>query len=171
VTDDQPAWAGAVREGRWADFHGLPRDLPEDDMLAAFDKLRSQMVRHPVMLGHQTRLLADTEGFRYWLDHDGRVVMAEIENPHSAVDVGELVRLLGLPERESLGRHRRYGAFTTEYVYPTRGLGMTVAESYDDPPAFAPSVITVQLFPPTDLDRFISSLGGDDPGGVQHRFR
>ena len=171
MIEPSPAWASAVREGRWADFAGLPRDVAEQTLLHELGRSRSQMARHTVMLGQESRVLADTEAFRYWLDHEDNVVLVELENTPSATPLPEALAALGKAEREDIGRHRRYGALTTEYVYPQRGLALTVGESYDDPPTFAPFLVSVQLFAPTDLQGFITSLGGEDLGGLHHRYR
>ena len=93
------------------------------------------------------------------------VVLVELRGPSSAKPPAELLEALGPPEREGAGRFRRADAMTTEYVYPQRGLAVTVAESYDDPPSFSPEVGQVLLFAPTDLRGFVVDLGGNDRGG------
>ena len=72
---------------------------------------------------------------------------------------------MGPSDREGAGRYRRFGATTTEHVYASRGLALTVAESYDDPQTFEPFLGAVQLFAASDLRTFILELGGNDRGG------
>jgi len=40
-----------------------------------------------------------------------------------------------------------------------------VAESYDQPPSFAPRLAAIQLFATTDLRTFVLELGGNDTTG------
>lgn len=92
-------------------------------------------------------------------------MLVELEDPPSLLPPEDLIRELGAPDRTSPGRYRRFGATTTEHVYAGRGLALTVAESYDEPPGFEPFLGAVQLFPAGDLRAFKLNLGGDDRGG------
>jgi hypothetical protein len=80
--------------------------------------------------------------------------------PATRLDAGAA----GPPAREQDGRVRREGASTTERVWPAAGLSLTIAESYDSPPAFAPTLVAALLFAPTDLGGF-AELGGLQRGG------
>jgi hypothetical protein len=70
-----------------------------------------------------------------------------------------------LDRPEGAGRFLQSGATTTAYVYAGRGLALTVAESYDQPPSFAPRLAAIQLFATTDLRTFVLELGGNDTTG------
>ena len=180
-------WAEVVRSGTWTAFRGLPARLTEAELLAGLGRdpagdlapassppvtmppvssptEPSPPPRRPALLGSRQRDLVELDGLRYWLDA-ANVVLAELEDPSSALAPAELVAALGPSDREGAGRHRRFGATTTEHVYAGRGLALTVAESYDEPPAFEPFVAAVQLFAAADLRTFVLELGGNDRGG------
>ena len=42
---------------------------------------------------------------------------------------------------------------------------LTVAESYEDPPAWPRRLASALLFRPTDMRTFVVDLGGNDRGG------
>jgi hypothetical protein len=161
-------WGEAAREGRWTDWPGLPARL---DRATRARELRLPGGDHepePAMLGRRRRRAVDLGRARYWLNGDGvgaNVDLVELVEPPSSRPPAELLAALGPPEREGPGRHRRADAMTTEYVYPSRGLALTVAESFDDPETFEPFLAQVLLFPPTDLRSYVLELGGDDRGG------
>ncbi len=160
---DDEAWREAVaiaRAGRWASWPGLPSGLTVAQVLA---DLAGAVAPAPVptMLGRRPRDRFDEAPLRVWTD-GSRVVLVEWIDPPSATPVPELLAALGPADREAAGRHLRSGATTTERVYAARGLAVTVAESYDRPPSFAPVVATVQLFAPGTLRDFVLELGGND---------
>ncbi len=158
------SWGDVVRDGRWLEFDGLPRRLDEAGLLRELGREAQAHAGRPANLGRHGRTLVELDGLRYWLA-GRRVVLVELEDPASSLAPGELLSALGAADREGAGRYRRVGATTTEHVFAGRGLALTVAESYDDPPSFAPILAAVQLFVPTDLRGFILELGGDDRGG------
>ena len=164
MTASVPAWTAAVRDGTWATFHGLPRRLSEPDLLAALGREAGPHPRRPALLGSRQREVVELDHLRYWLD-GATVVLVELEDPPSGLAPADLIRELGTPDRTGAGRYRRFGTTTTEHVYAGRGLALTVAESYDEPQAFVPFLVAVQLFPAGDLRTFILELGGNDRGG------
>jgi hypothetical protein len=164
VSAARGAWADAVREGDWTGFAGLPSNLAEPTLLAALGRRPGPHPRRPALLGSRRRDLVELEHLRYWL-LDAAVVLVELEDPPSRLAAVDLVEALGEADRSGAGRHRRFGATTTEHVYAGRGLAITTAESYDEPPGFVPFLASVQLFPPGDLRTFVLELGGNDRGG------
>jgi hypothetical protein len=93
------------------------------------------------------------------------VVLIEVTKRLGATAPAALRDQLGAADREGAGRFLQSGATTTEYVYARRGLALTVAESYDQPPSFAPRLAAIQLFAATDLRTFALDLGGNDRDG------
>jgi hypothetical protein len=158
------SWGDVARAGDWEQWAGLPEDLDEATLARELRLPPGPARRATATLGSQRVELADAGSVRYWL-RGHEVVLVELRAPASAAGPAELLTALGAPEREGAGRFRRADATTTEYVYPQRGLALTVAESFDDPPSFAPEVGQVLLFAPTDLRGFVVDLGGNDRGG------
>jgi hypothetical protein len=157
------AWSAAVavaRAGRWASWTGLPA-VPVAAVLA--DLAGSGPVPPvPGRLGRRSLDRFDAGPLHVWAAPDGTALLVEWVDPPCAGAATEVVAALGAPEREGAGRYLRAGATTTEYVYAGRGLAVTVAASYDQPPRFAPVLATVQLFAPGSLRDFVLELGGDD---------
>jgi len=151
------SWADAAREGRWADFEGLPDELDMASLLAGLGRQPSWTER-PDVLGDDERTLAESEGLRCWLD-GARVMLAELSDPASAAAADPMLAQRGAADGERPGRPRS-DATVTDYVYAGRGLVLTVAESYDHPPSFEPFVVTVRLFAPTTLIAYLTELGG-----------
>jgi hypothetical protein len=164
VSPGRSGWAEVARTGEWTSFVGLPAPLTEAELLRGLDRPAGPHARRPALLGSHQADLVDIDGVRYWLDGDS-VVLVELLDPPSALPPAALVAALGDPERTGAGRHRRFGATTTEHVYPRRGLALTIAESYDEPPGFEPFLAAVQLFAAGELRTFVLDLGGDDRGG------
>jgi hypothetical protein len=156
------AWT-AARAGQWASWPGLPSGLPVASVVAGLTgavaplAITSRLGRRPV-----DRF--DASPLRVWAD-GGAAILVDWVDPPCAGAVAELLAALGPPDREAAGRHLRAGATTTEYVYAGRGLALTVAASYDQPPGFAPYLATVQLFTPATLRDFVLELGGGDLPG------
>jgi hypothetical protein len=157
-------WASAALAGDWVSWPGLPARLGEEALLRRLGRAAAAHPHRPALLGRRQADLVELERLRYWLS-DGQVALVELEDPASMLAPAALLSALGEPDRTSAGRYRRFGATTTEHVYAARGLAVTVAESYDDPPTFEPLVAAVLLFAPTDLRGFVLELGGDDRGG------
>ena len=164
MTVSQPAWHDAIRSGVWTEYAGLPEGLAEADLLSALGREAGPHPRSPARLGSRQREVVELDHLRYWLD-GATVVLVELEDPPSSLSPSELVRELGTPDRTGAGRYRRFGATTTEHVYAGRGLALTVAESYDEPPGFEPFLAAAHLFAAGDLRAFILELGGNDRGG------
>jgi hypothetical protein len=160
----RPSWAGALGDGDWTTWPGLPVELREHDLGAALGRDLAGAGLRPALLGRRHLGVAELPGLRWWLDGT-RVVLVEIENPPCAGTALALLDRLGPSDRTGDGRHRRFDATTFEHVYAGRGLSVTVAESYDDPPGFEPFLAAVLLFAPTDLRGFVLELGGNDRGG------
>ena len=155
-------WAEAARDGRWADFEGLPGNLDVTTLLEALGRPVAWTER-PVFLGHQERTLVESDGLRCWL-RGGRVILAELEDPASELPATELLLGLGVADRRRPGPSRD-GATVTDHIYSRRGLAVAVAESHHDTPAFEPFVTAVRLFSPTSLEAYLSDLGGLDRRG------
>ena len=158
------SWDEIARTGRWTEWRGLPEQLSEGDLGRELGFRGGEQV--PTMLGRRRRDVVESEGTRIWLE-GSNVVLVELVDPPSDRPTGELLASLGPPEREGAGRYRRIGATTTEFVYPARGLSVTVAASYHDPPSFEPYLAQVLLFAPTDLRTFVLERGGNDRGWPQ----
>jgi hypothetical protein len=158
------SWGDVARTGDWEHWQGLPEGLDEAALASELRLPPGPARRATAMLGSQRVEMAESGGVRYWL-RGTEVILVELRGPASAASPAELLEALGAPDREGPGRFRRADALTTEYVYAGRGLAITVAESYDDPPSFAPEVGQVLLFAPTDLRGFVVDLGGNDRGG------
>jgi hypothetical protein len=156
------SWGAIARAGRWTEWPGLPQPLDEATLTGELQLAPG--ARTPTMLGRRRREVVSSGAARYWVDGDD-VVLVELVDPASELEPDELLAALGAPEREGAGRYRRIGVTTTEYVYPARGLALTVARSYDTPPGFAPFLAQALLFPPSDLRTFVLERGGDDRGG------
>jgi hypothetical protein len=156
------AWA-AARAGRWAGWTGLPPGLPVATVVAALTGAVAPLAIAD-RLGRRPVDRVDAAPLRVWAS-GGAALLVEWIDPPCAGTVAELLAALGAPDREAGGRHLRAGATTTEYVYAGRGLALTVAASYDQPPGFAPYLATVQLFTPATLRDFVLELGGGDRPG------
>jgi hypothetical protein len=164
-------WAAAVaiaRAGRWASWPGLRSGLRVAAVLADLANAKPPL---PVAgrLGRHQLDHYDASPLRVWASPDATVILVEWIDPPCASPVVELLTELGQPVREAAGRYLRSGATTTEYVYAGRGLALTVAASYDQPPGFLPTLVTVQLFAPGSLRDFVLELGGDDLSGPRPR--
>jgi hypothetical protein len=156
------SWGEVAREGRWTEWTGLPSPLP---VSALHDELEPGTgPRSSTLLGRRRRDVVTTPTGRYWQNGNDVELVELIDPPHDR-PVDELLDALGPPEREGAGRHLRIGATTTEYVYPARGLALTVGRSYDQPPSFEPYLAQALLFAPTDLRTFVLERGGDDRPG------
>ncbi|MBO9343572.1 MAG: hypothetical protein J7454_16560 [Roseiflexus sp.] len=95
-------------------------------------------------------------------DTSDRLLLIDLDEPPSLASLDDIVSAWGPADRVAPGRAIVFGAMTTEYVYLSRGIALTIAESYDDPPSFAPRIARVQLFAPTDLQGFLVRFGGGD---------
>jgi hypothetical protein len=164
---DEGAWAEIVRDGRWSAFSGLPRDLTEHELLEVLNKVHAVSHVRAGTLGGAPMTVVESDLLRYWTDERSNVLLVEMHDPPSTLTVSGLLSVMGPPEREGAGRYRRYGVMMTEYVYPARGIALTIGESYDEPPTFEPMLAAVHLFSATDLADFESRLGGTDHLGPQ----
>jgi hypothetical protein len=161
-TADGGAWAELIREGRWGAFSGLPHELPERELLEVLDKVHAvSHVRAGTLSGVPVTVV-ESDLLRYWTDDQSNVLLVEMHEPPSSLTVSGLLSVMGEAEREGSGRYRRYGVMMTEYVYPTRGIALTIGESYDEPPTFEPMLAAVHLFVATDLADYDGRLGGSD---------
>jgi hypothetical protein len=160
-------WPEIVLSGLWTEFRGLPVAIREQELLDGLGRLHSVSHRRASTLSGKPVTLVEADLLRYWLDDDALVLIAEMHDPPNGFAIDALLEAMGPAERESGGRYRRYGAITTEFVYLPRGLVLTVAESYDEPPKFEPFLAAAHLFAPTDMEDFAGRLGGEDHIGTQ----
>ncbi len=157
-------------EGRWLDWDGLEPGLADQAVTAAF-AVDPAAVEHGTgrLSGRQRALRTVRSGgepsLRWWLDGSGAPALVQVLSPLSRPDLEMVLAGLGPPAREGAGRHLVSGATTTELVWPARGLTLTVAESYEAPPAWPRRLASVLLFPASDLRTFVVDLGGNDRGG------
>lgn len=158
-------YAAVLRSADWAQWPGLPPELREADLVRDLALGRTPRTRHHGRLSRRDAVIVEAPGLRYWLRDRDRVVLIEVTERLGAAAPAALRSQLGRADREAAGRFLQSGATTTEYVYAGRGLALTVAESYDQPPRFAPRLAAVQLFAATDLRTFALDLGGSDRGG------
>jgi hypothetical protein len=161
-TTTEAAWAVA-RAGRWASWPGLPSGQTVAAVIGTLTGATPPLAAAS-RLGRRPVDRYDAPPLRVWAD-GAAVVLVEWIDPPCAGTVAELRAALGRPDREAAGRFLRAGTTTTEYVHASRGLALTVAASYDQPPGFAPYLVTVQLFAPGSLRDFVLELGGNDPPG------
>jgi len=158
-------YAAALRAGDWAKWPGLPADLREADLVRDLGLAGAAPHRRDGLLSRHDAVIVEIAGLRYWLRDRDHVVMLEVTGQLGTQAPAALQAQLGHPDREGPGRFLQSGATTTEYVYAGRGLAFTVAESYDQPPSFAPRLAAIQLFAATDLRTFVLELGGNDTTG------
>lgn len=158
------SYATALRSADWARWPGLPDDLREADLVRTLG-LGKGATRHDGRLGRRDVVIVEAPGLRYWLRDRNHVVLIEVTAKLGTTAPAELRSQLGPADREGPGRFLQAGATTTEYVYAGRGLALTVAESYDQPPSFAPRLAAVQLFAVGDLRTFVLELGGNARAG------
>jgi hypothetical protein len=157
-------------DGRWSAWHGLDADLHDGDVTTAF-AVPSGLVEAGIdQLSHRARATRTVPGdgeprLRWWLDDEGAVLLLRITDPAAEAAIADVLATLGAADREGPGRHLVFGGTTTEYVWAARGLSLTWAASYEDPPAFVPRLASASVFARTDLGGFIVDLGGDDRGG------
>jgi len=156
--------------GRWSDWDGLERGMTDPAVTSAFGVDAALVERGTGQLSGRRRELRTVRAggeptLRWWLDGDGTVVLVQVVGPSSWPDLEAALTALGPPEREAAGRHLVSGATTTELVWPARGLSLTIAESYDDPPAWPRRLASALLFPASDMRTFVVDLGGNDRGG------
>ena len=157
-------------DGRWPEWDGLEPSLTDTAVAAAFGVDPAAVEHGTGRLSGRRRELrtvrADGEPvLRWWLSGDGTVDLVQVVDPAGRPDVETVLAALGPAERERAGRHLVSGATTTELVWPARGLSLTIAESYEDPPAWPRRLASALLFPATDLRTFVVDLGGNDRGG------
>ena len=162
------SYAAALRSADWAHWPGLPADLREPGLVRDLGLDRAKTTRHDGRLGRHDAVIVEATGLRYWLRDRNHVVLIEVTGNLGTTPPATLRSQLGAADREAAGRFLQSGATTTEYVYAGRGLAITVAESYDQPPKFPPRLAAVQLFAPTDLRTFDLELGGHDRAGPSH---
>jgi len=156
--------------GRWSQWQGLDSGLVDEDVTRAFDVPSDRVEADAGRLSHRTldarTVWADEEpALRWWLDEEDAVLLVQVADPACQPPLHETLAALGPPDREGAGRYRVLGATTTELVWARRGLSLTVAASYDNPPTAPDRLAAALLFEPTDLGRFVAELGGDDRGG------
>jgi hypothetical protein len=159
------SYSAALRSADWAHWPGLPADLREAGLVRELRLDRGKTTRRDGRLGRHDAVIVEAPGLRYWLRDRDHVVLLEVTGNLGTAPPATLRSQLGTADREAAGRFLQSGATTTEYVYAGRGLAITVAESYDQPPKFSPRLAAVQLFAPTDLRTFDLELGGHDRGG------
>jgi hypothetical protein len=153
-------YAAAIRAADWARWPGLPADLREATLVR--DLRLGRAASDKVQLSRTPAIVVQARGARYWMRDRDRVVLVELTANLGVTAPADLLAQLPSPDREGAGRHLESGATTTEYVFASRGLAITVAASYDRPPRFPPRLAAVQLFAPTDLRTFDLELGGRD---------
>ena len=156
------AWR-AARSGQWARWPGLPSEVSVATVMTELAGI-APPAAVASQLGRRAVDRYDAPRLRVWAATEVAILVEWIDPPCAGA-VTELLEALGLPDREAAGRYLRAGTTTTEYVYAGRGLTLTVAASYDEPPGFAPYLATVQLFAPGSLRDFVLELGGDDLPG------
>lgn len=153
----------AARAGQWENWPGLPSGVTVATVMDALDGATLPLAVAS-RLGRRLLDRYDAAQLHVWADR-GVVVLVEWIDPPCARAVAELLATLGRPDREAAGRYLRAGTTTTDYVYASRGLALTVAASYDQPSSFVPYLATVQLFAPGSLRDFILELGDNDQPG------
>jgi hypothetical protein len=158
-------YVAAMRASEWARWPGLPADLREADVVRDLGLDLATTTRHAGRLGRLDAVIVEAPWLRYWLRDRDRVVLIELTGRLGTASPGTLRSALGQADREGAGRFLVSGATTTEYVYAGRGLALTIAESYDHPPSFAPRLAAIQLFAASDLRTFVLELGGNDRVG------
>lgn len=101
------------------------------------------------------RLAGDSVA-RVWLDGD-RILLVAVS--HSVVsELPDAIRVrLGEPSAIFEARHN---PTHKDWVYPDRGLTITVGGKYETPPR--PHVSYLFVYAPTTLDLYVSELGGKD---------
>lgn len=155
--------------GDWLQWEGLAPDLTGGVLLAALGRGATAEQREPARLSLQpvTRQIyrrpTAPERVVAWFAGGGdEVLLVELEEPPALTPLAAIWSAWGPADRVGPGRTIVFGAMATEHVYLGRGVALTVAESYDDPPSFAPRIARAQLFAPTDLQGFLVRLGGGD---------
>lgn len=155
--------------GDWLRWDGLDASLTGQDLRYLLGPDVIAEAREPARLSLQLvtrqvyRRSAPPHTVVAWFeDASDRLLLIELDEPPSLASLDEIVSAWGPADRVAPGRSIVLGAMTTEYVYLSRGIALTIAESYDDPPSFAPRIARVQLFAPTDLQGFLVRLGGGD---------
>jgi hypothetical protein len=161
------SYAAVLRSADWARWPGLPADLREKALLRDLGASAAKATRTRGKLGRHDVTIVDAGGVRYWLRDGDRVVLVELTQRLGAAAPSFLLSRFPVADREGAGRHRVSGTTTTEHVFAGRGIAITVAASYDQPPSFAPRLAAVQLFAASDLRTFDLELGGRDRGGPQ----
>ena len=160
----RPEWASVAAAGDWAAWPGLPADLSEPELASALGVDVADAERRGVRLGTRAAELAIVGATRWWTV-EGHVVLIQLEDPACVTPPAELLGSLGPADRTGDGRWLRIGATTIEHVYAARGVSLTVAESYLEPPTFEPFLVAVLLFSPTGMTPFVVELGGNDRPG------
>jgi hypothetical protein len=161
------SYAAVLRSADWARWPGLPADLREKTLVRDLGMIGAKPTRTRGKLGRHDVLIVATGDVRYWLRDGDRVVLVELTRRLGAAAPADLLARFPAPDREGAGRYRLAGATTTEHVFAGRGIAITVAASYDQPPSFPPRLAAVQLFAASDLRTFDLELGGRDRGGPQ----
>jgi hypothetical protein len=93
---------------------------------------------------------------RVWLDGD-RVILVDVAHPTVREAAAALVARLGEPATKLQARDN---PTHKDYVYPDRGLTITVGGQYETPPDLRVTYLFV--YAPTTLDDYIGRLGGKD---------
>lgn len=104
---------------------------------------------------------------RVWLDDDGdRIILVDVSHPPVREAPDALGARLGEPAAKFEGRNN---PTHEEWVYPDRGLTITVGGLFDTPKN--PRVSYLFVYAPTTLDDYVGRLGGKDEWVIRRPLR
>ncbi len=161
--------------GRWSAWEGLDAGTTERDVERALQAggagARSAGREWGRLAGQQVHTRTwhrdePPDAVRVWFDGIGEaVLLAEFRGPRADVDVDGLDAVLGAPDRVGLPRRLVPGR-VEERVWWRRGIAVTVtgapARSHE---GAGRGIGLVQVFVPTDLQGWVTRLGGEESEG------
>jgi hypothetical protein len=148
-----------VREGNLASGRGLTADCKKadaDDALGTAEVGRGRL-SNAERVWRKYQLGGDAVA-RVWLDDDGeRIILVDVSHPTVSEAPDALRARLGEPAAKYQGRNN---PTHEEWVYPDRGLTITIGGLYETPKN--PRVSYLFVYAPTTLDDYVGRLGGKD---------
>lgn len=155
--------------GDWLRWRGLETGLTGRALRTLLGPNLIEEPREPARLSLQLvtrqvfyRETAPTEVIAWFEGDSDQLLLIQLDEPPSLATLDDIQSAWGQADRSGPARGIILGAMATEYVYLSHGIVFTIAETYDDPPSFAPRIARVHLFEPTDLQGFLVRLGGGD---------
>lgn len=153
--------------GRWSSWSGLTERVTETQLDAALTAGRTGSREWARLSGqqvHTRRWHRDgrPSSVQAWFEARGDVaLLLELAQPLTDTPLADLLVAWGPEDAWSPPRRFAPGA-SEELTYLRRGVSLTIGRSCDGVPD---ALLLAQVFPPTDLQGWVTRLGGHDQPG------